>query len=53
MSTIRFQRMLDIPGLLPSDVPNEHGTYVIVFTTNKKQNKYPFKTTDFNIISIT
>jgi len=45
--------MLDIPGLLLSDVPYEHGTYVIVFTRNKKQNKYPFETTDFNIISIT
>ena len=53
MSAIRFQQMLDIPGLLPSDVPNKHGAYVIVFTTNKKQNKYSFETTDFNIISIT
>lgn len=53
MSTIRFQRMLDIPGLLLSNAAIEHGTYVIVFTTNKKQNKYPFETIDFNIISIT
>jgi len=53
MSAIRFQRMLDIPGLLPLDMPFEHGTYVTVFIANKKQNKSSVEDTDFNRNSIT
>jgi len=45
--------MLKIPGVLPLDVPVEHGTYVTDFSTNKKHNKYSVEDSDFNINSIT
>ena len=53
MSAIRFQRMLDIPGVLPKDVPFEHDSYVTVFITNKKQSTYSVEDNDFNKNSIT
>ena len=53
MSAIRFQGMLDIPGLLPLDMPFEHGTYVTDFIANKKHNNYSAEDTDFNKNSIT
>jgi len=53
MSAIRFQRMLDIPGVLLLLVRIENGTYVADFMANKKQNACSFQKDNSNIISIT
>jgi len=53
MSANRFQRMLDIPGVLPLDVPVEKTRMLLFLERIKSQAKTSFQDIDFNINSIT